>query len=92
MLLLLATTALAATLTVDPADSTAYATIQSAVTAASSGDTIEIAAGTYTECVDTGGKDLDLTGTSGSRATTLTGGSSCTSTPTLTVDNGETGS
>ncbi|MDP6934057.1 MAG: hypothetical protein QGG40_14125, partial [Myxococcota bacterium] len=60
--LVLASTGLAGTLTVDPDDSSAYATIQDAIDDASSDDTIEIAAGTYEECVGLDGKDLTITG------------------------------
>jgi uncharacterized protein (TIGR03382 family) len=79
----------AATLSVDPADGAAYATVQAAVTAASSGDTITIAAGTYAECVDTGGKDLALVGLYGSGATTIDGSHLCTTVAAITVDGGE---
>lgn len=46
-----------------------YATISEAIAAASDGDTLEIAAGTYAEAVDLGGKDLTLVGTSGASST-----------------------
>ena len=86
-MLLLLSVARAATLTVDPVDATAHATIQAAVDAAASGDTIEIAAGTYAECVDTGGRDLSLVGTGGSGATTVDGSGLCSA--AFTVDAGE---
>jgi MYXO-CTERM domain-containing protein len=69
--LLLAMPSLAATLTVSASGT--YTTIQSAVTAASDGDTISISAGTYIECVDLGGLDLILIGASTS-STTVDGG------------------
>lgn len=52
----------AATLTVDPSSSSAYATISDAIDAASSGDTVAVVAGTYRECVVLGGLDLTVTG------------------------------
>ncbi len=78
----------AATLLVDPADPSAYATVQSAVEDASDGDTISVAAGSYVECVDPSGKDLTILG-AGSDATTLDGTGVCKTVATLTVDGGE---
>ena len=46
-----------------------YATIGEAISAASDGDTLEIAPGTYAEAVDLGGRDLTLVGTFGSAST-----------------------
>jgi len=77
-----------ATLSVDSSGSTAYLTIGSAIAAASSGDTIEVAAGTYTEAIDYGGKDLDIVGVSGASSTTLDAGG--TSDFAVTLRNGET--
>ena len=68
----LQSTASAATLAVDPSSSAAYATIQDAIDAASTGDTITVVAGTYTECLDPGGLDLTITG-DGSSTTILDG-------------------
>ena len=79
LLVLLSVPSLAATLTVDTSDATAYQTIQDAIDAAASGDTIDVAADTYEECLDTGGKDLTITGSSGSAATRLDGDGDCTS-------------
>ncbi|MFT5586434.1 MAG: putative outer membrane repeat protein, partial [Cognaticolwellia sp.] len=84
LLLLLASPSLAATLTVGSSGS--YSTVQSAVNAASTGDTITIAAGTYTEDVDTKGKDLTLVGAGSSKVTIDASGNDSA----LTVDKGET--
>ena len=59
---LLIAAAQAATLTVDPDDASAYASVAEAVSAAESGDSIEVVAGTYSECLDTSGKSLTLRG------------------------------
>ena len=67
MFLLLVQASLAATLNVS--SSGTYSTIQSAVDAASSGDTILVASGTYGDCVDLKGKDLTLTGAGSSSST-----------------------
>ncbi len=72
--LLLASPSLAATLTVSASGT--YTTIQSAVDAASDGDTISVTAGTYSECVDLGGLDLIITGASTSTTTVDGGGCS----------------
>ena len=48
--------------------------IQSTINSASSGDTIEVDSGTYIECLDPNGKDIDIVGT----GTVLINGSSCT--------------
>jgi hypothetical protein len=70
----LAGQASAATLTVCPSGPPActYSHIQDAINAASSGDTITIAAGTYTEHLTIGGKNLSLTG-AGAANTTIDG-------------------
>jgi len=65
-----------ATLSVDSSSGTAYQTISAAIRAASSGDTIEVAAGTYTEAIDYGGKDLEIVGASGPASTILDAGGS----------------
>jgi hypothetical protein len=77
----------AATLDVDPLDPTAYATIGDAISAASDGDTVAVAAGTYEECLDTGGRSLTLLG-AGSASTTLDASGLCGD--ALRVVSGET--
>ena len=67
--LLLSSNVHAATLTVGPGGS--YSTITAAITAATSGDRIEVGPGTYNETIDLAGKDLDVIGTSGPAVTTL---------------------
>ena len=54
------TAASAATLNVG--SGATYSSIGSAVAAASDGDTIQVAAGTYAESVDLAGKDLEIVG------------------------------
>ena len=80
---LLGAPALAATLTVDPADGAAYPTIGAAVAASSSGDTIQVAAGTYAECIDPDGRDLIFSGP----GVTVDGSGLCSA--VFTVDAGE---
>jgi len=87
MLLLLSLPSFAATLVVDPTDSSAYETLEEAVAAAASGDTITLSAHTFTECVDTSGKDLALVG-SGVSSTRIEGAADCTN--ALGVQSGET--
>ena len=87
MLLLLSLPCLAATLVVDPSDSAAHATVQAAVEAASSGDTITLSAHTFTECIDTDGMDLTFVG-AGEAATRLEGATDCAN--VLSVQSGET--
>lgn len=60
-LLILCSTASAATLNVGP--TCKYKTIQSAVNAAKTGDTIQVASGTYKETVTVNGKFLNILGT-----------------------------
>ena len=48
--------------------------IQSTISSASSGDTIEVDSGTYLECLDSNGKDIDIVGT----GTVLINGLNCT--------------
>jgi predicted outer membrane repeat protein len=74
---------LAATLTVGP--SATYTTVQSAVDAASSGDTISIKAGTYDENIETGGKKLTIKG-----ASTSTVKLSPANGAAMTIESGET--
>lgn len=75
LLFLLLCPSRAATLLVDPLDSAAWPLIQDAIDAAEDGDTIDIAAGTFSECLDTSGKDLALVGVTGE--TFLDGSSRC---------------
>ena len=90
MLTIIALTApsLAATLTVDPSTTGAYNTITAAIAAATTGDEIEVAAGTYTECVNTNGKSLTISGMSGSAATTIDASGTCGN--AVTAEGGET--
>ncbi len=83
MLLLLASPALAAVLTVDPADAGAYATVQAAVDAASAGDEIQLSADRFTECVDVSGKDLTLVGEGA--GSTVIDGAGCAAALTATA-------
>jgi len=87
VLLSLTGATMAATSTVDPSDSAAYATIQDAIDAASDGDIIEIVAGTFTECIDTGGLDLSLMG-AGASSTIIDGAGACTD--AVSIVSGET--
>lgn len=63
-----------------------FTTIGAAITTASSGDTIGVAAGTWSECLDTAGKNLTIVG-AGAASTILTGGATCAN--LIAVDNGE---
>jgi len=65
-------TALAATLVVDAGGGGDHTSIQAAVDAASTGDTIEIRAGTYVETVEVDGKSLVLQG-AGSSSVSIQG-------------------
>ncbi|MEL6341629.1 MAG: MopE-related protein [Myxococcota bacterium] len=83
-ILLLSLPSFAATLTVGSSGD--YSTIQAAIDDAASGDTITVAAGTYSECIDTGGLNLTLTG-AGSSSVTVDGGS-CTVDAVIEIDGG----
>ena len=85
--LLWSVSAHAATLTVDPSDPSSFATIADAVTAAATGDTVSIVAGTYSECIDTAGKDLTFSGPSSGAAATVDGADLCTS--AFSISGGE---
>ena len=63
-----------------------FTTIGAAITTASSGDTISVAAGTWSECLDTAGKNLTIFG-AGTTSTVITAGSTCAN--GIAVDNGE---
>ncbi|MEE2750027.1 MAG: hypothetical protein VX519_01245, partial [Myxococcota bacterium] len=67
--LLLLKSATAATLTVGGTGT--FSSIQAAIDASIPGDTIEVAAGFYTESLNLSGKDLDIMGVSGSGQTTI---------------------
>ena len=71
---LLLSVASASTWTVRSDGSGDFSSIPAAVAGASSGDRIEVPAGTWSGPVDFGGKDLQLIGVDGSASTTLTGG------------------
>lgn len=64
-------------------------TIQAAINAASSGDTIEVAAGTYSEHIDFLGKSVELWASSGADSTVIDG-SGATSGPVVLFSGGET--
>ena len=65
-----------------------YPTIQSAIDAASDGDTVLVAAGTYNEAIDFLGKEITVESTSGSANTTIDGQD--ISTALVTCVSGET--
>ena len=75
------------TLTVDLGGGGQFTSLGAAIDAASSGDRIEVAPGTYIEDLDLVGKELQIVGTGGSAQTFLvsTGGSE----PTVRMSNGE---
>jgi predicted outer membrane repeat protein len=70
LVLLWFSTALGATWTVG-GSSADYTTIQAAIDGATSGDVIEVAAGTYTEALDLSGMDLEIRSTAGKTSTFL---------------------
>ncbi|MCK6503442.1 MYXO-CTERM sorting domain-containing protein [Myxococcota bacterium] len=72
---------------VDPGGAGDFPTIGEAIAAAESGDRIEVAAGSYAECLDLGGRDLELVGVEGAEATLLSGAEGCE--VTLTAALGE---
>ncbi len=85
VLLLILGVARAATWTVGSSGAD-FSTVSEAIVAASDGDLVLVAAGTYTECLDPGGKDLDIIGEDPA-TTTLQGDGSCES--LLVLDDGE---
>ncbi|MEQ1503057.1 MAG: hypothetical protein ABMB14_12545 [Myxococcota bacterium] len=64
----------ASTITVSPAGPADYPTIEAAVDAAASGDTIRVEPGTYSERLVIRGKDLTLESTQGAAVTTIRDG------------------
>jgi|GEM_PF-981792 len=60
-----------ATWTVDSSGAGDFVSIQTAIQSVSDGDRLEVVAGTYSEALDLGGKDLEIVGLSGSSATSL---------------------
>lgn len=78
MIWLLMGASFASTITVSSGNS-----IQTAINSATSGDTIEISTGIYSECLSFGGKNLDLVGV----GSVTINGSSCSA--TATVSNAE---
>ena len=85
----IATPAFAATWTVDRYGSGDYTTIQAAINAASSGDSISVLPATYTETVDYKGKNLDISSTGGAAVTIIDGDGA---TSAVTLDSGESSS
>ncbi len=67
-----------------------YASVAAAITAASSGDVITVAAGTYSENIDFGGRDITIKSVSGAGSTTLQGDGS--DNPVITFAGGESSS
>ena len=86
-LLLVATASLAAQTTIHVGTGQSYTTIQSAIDAAGSGDTVLVDPGTYTENIDFKGKAITVTTSAGSASTILDGSSSG---PAVTFDTHET--
>jgi hypothetical protein len=84
ILLQLASAARAATLNVGPGQT--YTTIQSAINAANTGDTVLVAPGTYYENIDFKGKAITVTSSGGASVTTIDGGGLA---PTVTFQSEE---
>lgn len=70
-MIFLTASALAATLHVDPADPTAYASIGAALGAAAAADEVLVAPGTYHECLSISGWTVSIRGAEGSGSTFL---------------------
>ena len=87
-MLFLGASAQAATLSVGSGGT--YSSIQDAIVAAASGDTIEVGPGTYEENLDIIGKDLDIIGTGGPSVTLLSPATSGQG--VVSYDQGEAGS
>ncbi len=89
LLLLASPSALAATWTVDVGGTGDFESLSAAVDAAASGDTLSVAAGTYTdECIDFAGKDLTIVGDDSASPKLVQGASDCSN--LLTMESGET--
>ena len=87
LLLFASTSAQASTLVVDAGGGGDFTTISGAITAAVSGDVVQVEPGTCVEDLDFGGKSIELIGLGGSTNTSLvgTGGSE----PVVRLTSGE---
>jgi predicted outer membrane repeat protein len=83
----LTSTALAATLVVDPAGSTGFTTVQAAINASANGDTILVRPGTYPEALAVGGKLLTIRGDGAANSVVLRSPKGGTM---MRLENGET--
>ena len=79
--------ALGATWTVAPTGAS-FDSIQDAIDASTSGDTIQVASGTYAESLNLGGRSLTITATSGASSTFLTTSGTQTSVQWTQSENG----
>ncbi len=86
LLLALLQTAQAATITVGAGGSYDWSSVQDAIDAASDGDVISVATGTYTESLDTNGKAITIQSSGSTSRTVLAAPGS---EPVITVDAGE---
>ena len=68
-----------------PAD---HGTIQAAIDASMDGDAVFVDPGTWSECLDFGGRDILVYGTGGADVTKVAG--ACTNVPVVRFDSGET--